>query len=109
MRPKKISIGDLRDRVEVYEVGTSSRSVTGGINASLTLVRSAFVNIQSRTKRRENSEGSIQYFREFEITARPGVFNQGDQLWFGNEKISVDSISDANKGMVTATGLSVKD
>ena len=107
MRPKKISIGDLRDRVEVYRITTTGRTATGGIVANLEQIKTAFVNIQSKMKRRETGEGSIQYYREYNIIARPGAFEQGDQLWFNSQKISVDSISDANTGMIEATGLSV--
>lgn len=107
MRPKKVSVGDLRDQVQVYSISTDSRSPTGGIISSLTLDRTVFVNIQGKLKSREDREGSIQYFKEYDIIARVGSFNEGDQLWFGTDKISVISIDNANAGMVLAKGISV--
>ena len=108
MRPKKVSIGDLRDLVSVYRVGTSARTSRGGIIPTLTKVGEAYVDLRGEMKERQDLEGAIQYQKEYKIKARVGAFQESDQLWFGSDKISVIAINDANAGYIEAKGISIK-
>ena len=107
MRPKRVSIGDLRDKCEVYEVTTDSRDIYGNLVTSLTLVSTEFLNVTSRMKSRDMAEGGIQYYKEFEIIGRPGSFVAGNQINFGADKISVVAIESANTAMIKGRGQSV--
>lgn len=109
MRPKRVSIGDLRDKCDIYQVTTDSRDAYGNVVTSLTLVSSQFLNITSKMKSRDMAEGGIQYYKEFEIIGRPGSFVAGNQINFGNEKISVIAIESANTAMIRGKGQSVKN
>ena len=107
MRPKRLSIGDLRDKCEVYEVTTDSRDAYGNLVTSLSLVSTQFLNVTSKMKSRDMAEGGIQYYKEFEIIGRPGAFESGNQIIFGSDKISVVAIESANTAMIKGKGQSV--
>lgn len=104
MRPKRVSIGDLRDKCEVFRVTGSSRDVYGNIDSSLVSQGVVFLNVTSKMKIRETSEGSLQYYKEFTIIGRVGSFHQGDEVRFGTDRISIIAIDDANTGMIKGIG-----
>lgn len=107
MRPGKVSIGDLRDSVEVFRATSASRTATGGIVPSVDSQGTVYVNITSKIKEREKADGSIYYVKEYEVLARAEAFENGDELAFEDNRISIVGIDNANAGYIKAKGISM--
>lgn len=92
MRPKKVSISDLTEKVTFY-IPQGTRDAIGGFSQTDAELIKVWANVQAKNKDRQDSQGGLEYCQEFTVKIRPVNVDGTDVIKIRGIKCGILSIA----------------
>ena len=100
MKPIQPSIGDMNDRIDVYEITQGARNSSGGTSQTEALRFSLWANVNMRSslsKSSFNKTGREEIITHYDIITRKGSIRKDNQVEYLGQRLEVKEVINSNK------------